>query len=102
MSNLFSLASLTDIITDEDMKPFIDLGKEIGQLYTSYGFPLDISLERLKMNKKEKVAVIHGASCWFIEHKRNSGATEKSLEKQRRTNNDMITRFVSTGETGIY
>ena len=65
---------------------FVDVGKQVGKLYTDFGFPIDMSLERIDVPQECKVLIIHGACMWLIEHKRNSGGTEKSIERQRKTN----------------
>lgn len=85
---------------------FVDLGVEIGKLYTDYGLPIDIALSELKKRKKikqgEMLAVIAGACDWLIEHRRASGAPEKAIERQRKLNRQMVERFLKIGEVGVY
>jgi hypothetical protein len=82
------------------------LGVEIGKLYTDHGLPVDIALSEL--NKKrplssgQKLLVLDGACQWLIQHKRNSGATEESIERQRQTNRELLRRFLTKGEVGVY
>jgi|SRR5688572_23167392 len=97
-----ALASLTAAKVQSGSQDLQNLGVKIGKLYTDHGFPIDMALERLNMSKERKLAVLDGACQWFIEHRRNSGATDKAIERQRKTNRKMIEDFVKTGETGVY
>lgn len=81
---------------------WINKGIQVGKLYTDHGFPVDMALERFKCSKEAKLAMLHGVCQWLIQHKRNSGATEKSIERQRATNRRMVHDFVKSGETGAY
>lgn len=78
------------------------LGVEVGKLYTEHGLPLDMALDRLEHPKDQKLSILHGACWWLVEHKRRSGATEKSLERQRAANLNMISSFVRGAELGVY
>lgn len=83
------------------------LGKQIGRLYTDHGLPLDMALDKLDakwpgITKDQKVLVLYGACQWFIEHKRNSGASEKAIERQRNLNAKIIADYIKTGETQVY
>ena len=78
------------------------LGVQIGKLYTDFGLPIDMAMDRLPHNKEEKLAILHGACRWFIEHKRKSGAGEPAIERQRKTNLKMVEDFITKGETGVY
>ncbi len=97
-----ALGQLIESITQPGAKELEELGLEIGKLYTDKGFPIDMALDRLPHTKEQKVSILFGACQWFIEHKRNSGAGEKSIERQRNVNRKMIEDFVATGETGVY
>lgn len=79
-----------------------ELGDKIGKLYTDHGLPLDMALDRLPHTKEQKLSILDGACQWFIEHRRNSGATGKAIERQRNTNRKMIQDFINNGETGVY
>ena len=80
-----------------------ELGIKIGKLYTDHGLPIDMALDKLQgYTQEQKLSILDGACQWFIEHKRNSGATEKSLDRQRATNVRMVEDFINKGETGIY
>lgn len=79
-----------------------ELGIEIGKLYTNHGLPIDIAFDKLPHTKEEKLSILDGACQWFIEHKRNSGATEKAIERQRIANRKMLEDFISKGEVGVY
>lgn len=78
------------------------LGIEIGKLYTNHGLPVDMALDRLDMSKEQKLSVLDGVCQWLIEHRRNSGATEKSIDRQRTINRKMIEDFIKKGETEVY
>lgn len=78
------------------------LGKRIGKLYTDFGFPVDMALDRLDMTKEAKLSVIFGVGNELVEHKRRSGAPEKALNRQRKANQEVVKRFMDTGETGMY
>jgi hypothetical protein len=78
------------------------MGTEIGKLKTSGGFPIDMALSRLDMTKLQKVAVLEGALSWLVEHCRNSGASDKAIDRQRSANSRAMERFIETGEAGIY
>lgn len=93
------LKGLLGVASDKDM---VALGIQVGKLYTDHGLPIDMALDRLDLTKDQKLAVLHGVCQWLIEHKRNSGATEKSLDRQRATNVRMVEDFIKTGETGVY
>lgn len=78
------------------------LGIKIGKLYSDHGFPIDMALNRLPHTEDQKVAILDGVCKWLIEHKRLSGATDKAIDRQRKTNLKMLKDFIRTGETGIY
>jgi len=78
------------------------MGVEIGKLYTDHGYPLDMSLEHFDMTKSQKMVLLFGAQNWLIEHRRNSNASEKALDRQRASNRETMRRFIETGETGVY
>lgn len=80
----------------------VKYGVFIGRLYTDHGFPIDMAFDRLDMSNQQKLAVLQGACGWLVEHKRNSGATDKAIERQRKMNNEITLRFIKTGETGVY
>lgn len=80
-----------------------EMGKEVGRLYTDHGLPIDMALDKLTgYSHEQKLSILDGVCQWFIEHKRNSGATDKAIERQRKTNRKMLEDFVKTGETGVY
>lgn len=81
---------------------FFDIGLKLGKLYTDMGFPIDMALDRLPYDKEQKIAILVGAQNWLIEHRRNSGATEKAIERQRETNIKIMNAFIKTDETGLY
>ncbi len=97
-----ALAMLADNLTYEGSYKLENLGIKLGKLYTDKGYPLDLALGLLKLPLEHKVVVLHGACQWLIEHKRNSGAGENAIERQRKTNRKMQEDFVRSGETGIY
>lgn len=80
----------------------IMLGKSLGRLLTDHGLPVDMALSRIEVPKSRKLAVVNGICQWLIEHKRNSGATDKAIDRQRKQNKEAIDRFINTGETGLY
>lgn len=79
-----------------------DMGTQIGRLYTDFGLPIDMALDRLPYTYEQKITILHSALGWFVEHKRNSGATEKSIERQRKSNRELMERFIKSKEVGIY
>lgn len=90
---------LLENVTNEGL---FNLGVKIGKLYTDHGLPLDMALDRIKCTKEQKINILYGAQNWLVEHKRNSGATEKAIERQRATNIKTMEVFLRTGETGVY
>jgi len=80
----------------------IELGVKIGKLYTNMGLPPDMALDRIDVPQDRKIAILAGCCDWLIEHKRNSGANEKAIERQRKTNRKMIEDFITKGEAGVY
>lgn len=89
-----------------DRTDLIALGKKMFDIYTSGGFPPDMFLDelgkRIELTKEEKLFIISHYQDLFMEHRRKSGVEEKNLARVRKTNLDNITRFIDTGETGIY
>lgn len=80
-----------------------EFGVKIGKLYTDRGFPPDMALNRLDgYTRLQKLAVLDGVCQWLLEHKCNSGATDKAIERQRFNNRNMISAYLKTGETGVY
>jgi len=80
-------------------------GTWIGRLYTDKGFPLDMSIAELKkrnVTEEDMFVIIEGALTWFVQHKRNSGATEKALNRQREQNSKIMAAFLAGKETGLY
>lgn len=79
-------------------------GVSIGKLYTDHGLPLDVAFDNLPLNldKTDKLIILEGSLNWFIQHKRQSGASEKSLERQRKLNTRAVKSFIETEEIGIY
>lgn len=88
--------------SSRDFERLAGFGTSIGKLYTDHGFPIDMALARVPLTKDERAVVLLWAQHWLIEHKRNSGASEKAIERQRATNRRTYTAFISTGESGIY
>jgi len=95
-------AELIDAMIQPGKEELFNKGLEIGQLYTDHGFPIDMALERLDYTKKQKIMVLSGAQQWLIEHRRNSNATDKALDRQRTVNLKTMKSFIATGESGIY
>lgn len=79
-----------------------EVGIKIGRVYTDFGLPIDMALDRLELNKKQKLCVLFGAQNWLIQHRKNSNATDKALDRQRKINRDALNRFIKTGEVGVY
>lgn len=97
------LEMLIDTLALPDIDQLNEMGLQVGKLYTDMGLPPDIALERLTwLNKLQKLAVLNAVCGWLIQHKRNSGATEKSIERQRKTNLNMLMSYVAKGEAGVY
>ncbi len=96
------LAILAAMSSTSGRDEFDELGIKVGKLYTDHGLPLDMALAKFGTTKDQKILVLNGALGWLIEHKRNSGATEKALDRQRKANRETMRAFVETGETGVY
>jgi hypothetical protein len=92
---------LSAIASDKDNQLF-DIGVKIGKIYTDHGLPIDMALDRLSRSFEQKIAILSGALSWLIEHRRDSGATDKALDRQRKSNCEAMSRFIKTKETGIY
>lgn len=90
---------LESVVTYPELQ---ELGVKIGRIYTDHGLPIDMALDRLPHSHEQKIAILNGALSWFVEHKRQSGATDKAIERQRATNRDIMERFIKTKETGVY
>ena len=98
-----ALSEVLEALTYSRRDEFLDMGKQIGRIYTDFGFPIDMALEKLpESTKQQKLLIIMGAQNWLIEHRKNSSATDKALERQRRINKEALERFIQTGETGMY
>lgn len=83
-------------------KELIEFGIEVNKLYTDHGLPLDITLNRLEHPQDQKLIILEGACEWLVQHKRNSGATEKAIERQRVANRNMLEAFAKGKELGVY
>jgi hypothetical protein len=94
------------ILIDSKEQPFSnelqEIGIKVGKLYTDHGFPIDMALNKLPYSHMQKVSILDGACSWIIEHKRKSGATEKAIERTRKSNRTMIERFINKKEVGVY
>lgn len=85
-----------------EQKKLHEYGIELGKLYTDKGLPLDMALDRVTATHEVKLVILNGALSWFITHKRNSGATEKAIERQRRANAQYLDNFINNKEIGAY
>lgn len=106
MNDLHPPVELLQALAQPGSKELQSLGTSIGKLYTDHGLPLDMALTELDKkhpySKLQKIAILFGAQNWLIEHRRNSAATEKALDRQRNTNRESMSRFIKTGESGVY
>lgn len=99
------LADLLTALAKPGAKELEALGTQVGKLYTDQGFPVDMALTELGKkgySKEVQLLILHGACQWFMEHKRSSGASEKSLDRQRKANRSYLESFMSKGEVGVY
>lgn len=78
------------------------VGTTVGKLYTDHGLPIDMALSRLPYSHEQKIAILDGVFNWIIEHKHNSGASEKNLERQRQSNQKAMLRFINSKDTEAY
>ena len=82
-----AICKLLNSKTKIGAEEMVDLGIIVGKLYTDHGLPIDIALDHLEkkrtITKEQQLLVLDGACQWLIEHKRNSGADERSIERQR-------------------
>jgi hypothetical protein len=79
-----------------------DIGIKVGKLYTDHGLPIDMALDRLPHDFEQKIVILNSALSWLVEHRRNSGATDKAVDRQRKANREIMARFLKTKETGAY
>lgn len=81
-------------------------GKEMFRFKSELGFPPDMFLDKLaKEHRLDRLQLVYVLNVFFeqlMEHKRQSAAQEKALERTRRQNGDRILAFIETGEVGIY
>lgn len=96
------LGELLETLNTTASKELEELGLLVGRAYTDHGLPIDMALDRLSLTKTQKVVVLMSAQGWIVQHKRNSGATDKAIDRTRKTNLEAMTRFIHTNETGIY
>lgn len=102
MSDREIIGSLLQAKSQPGAEELFEMGIKVGKLYTDQGFPVDMSLDTIKCTKEQKMQVLFGALNWLIQHRRNSGATDKAIDRQRASNVEAMARFIETGETGIY
>lgn len=102
MSKNEALTKILKAKTQLGANDLFEFGVKIGKLYTDHGLPIDMALEELEMTKEKKTSVLDGSLWWLVEHRRQSGATEKAIERQRKANREAMRAFLDTGETGIY
>lgn len=99
------LGVLIDALMIPEKEQMLEIGTKIGQLYTNMGYPIDMSLQKLQeagYGDKQLIVVLHGALGWRLEHLRRSGATDKAVERTRKTNRADLERYINTGESGVY
>lgn len=82
------------------------LGGEMFRMFTEMGFPPDMFLDELakrrKLTTSQRAFIVHVYCGKLIEHKRLSGAEEKSLDKQRKRNIELVYNVLKGKEMGIY
>lgn len=88
-------------------KELEDMGLHVGKTYTDHGLPIDMALDQLDkrfpgLTRYSKVIILNAALGWLIEHRRNSAATEKALDRQRKNNRETMRRYLESGEAGLY
>lgn len=103
MEAIGTLLEAISLDTDDELDSF---GVKIGHLYTDHGLPIDMAFDKLNqrfdLTSQQKLAVLNGALWWLVQHRRNSAATEKALDRQRKINRETVERFIRTGEVGLY
>lgn len=102
MSDRETVGAIIEAYAQPGADELVELGTRVGHIYTDHGLPIDMAMDRLPHTKQQIILVLHGALSWLIEHRRNSGATGKAIERQRKTNGETMERFLATGESGIY
>jgi hypothetical protein len=97
-------ALMIALANQETAGSLVAFGQKIGKLYTDFGLPIDMALERLPASytKEQKLLVLHGALSWLIEHRRNSSAGDNAIERQRKLNRHALELFWADKETGMY
>jgi len=99
------LEKIVESLSNPNRAYLEEQGTWVGKLYTDKGLPLDISIAELRKrntSEDDMFVIIEGALTWFVQHKRNSGATEKALNRQREQNNKIMAAFLAGKETGLY
>lgn len=88
--------------TNPNHDQLFDFGVDVGKIYTDHGLPIDMALDKIQYPRESKILILHGALWWLVEHRRNSSATDKALDRQRKNNREVMRSFLKTGETGVY
>lgn len=89
----------------DDLEYLENNGKKIGELYTDYGLPIDISFDQPQVKalpKEYKIILLNSALNHMIQHRKNSNATDSSIEKARKSNREFLANFIKNGEVGVY
>ena len=99
------LEKIIESLSNPNRKRLEEEGTWVGRLYTDKGLPLDMSIAELRkrnFTEDDIFIIVEGALTWFVQHKRNSGATDKALNRQREQNSKTMSAFLAGRETGLY
>lgn len=102
MNSTLQQERIVKATVSHNAKELSDVGLNVGKFYTDKGLPLDISLSKLDYSREDKAVILSGALWWLVEHRRESGATEAALNRQRATNVKIMDNFIKKGEAGVY
>lgn len=79
-------------------------GLIIGDLQITHGLPIEISVVELckkGYSKDQIIAILNGAFHQLVMHKRKSGASVESINKQRKSIRKAMDNFINDREIGI-
>ena len=89
-------------VTPEQQSKLESLGHKMFTMFSQNGFPPDMFLDQVLLPKNMKAYILEVYLEEMLNHKRTSGITEERVDKIRSHNREVISRFIETGEAGVY